>query len=522
MKKRILLIALAITMATVAGAQVKAPATTHAVLGKPKLVLAIVVDQFRYDYLLRFESEYKEGLHKLLTAGAVFTNARYQHYPTYTAVGHSTLLSGALPAVSGIIGNQWYDRKSGKTVKAAEDEATKIVGGTSGPGSSPKNLMVSTIGDELKIADASGQSKVIGMSLKDYSGIMATGRMSNAVYWFDGKAGNFVTSTYYVADLPGWAKEFNETRPADQYRGKKWLNTEMPKTAGPELNNALLNTPFGSELLEQFAEKAIKSEQLGRDDHPDLLVISFSSNDFIGHSNGPDSEQVRDISIATDKVIGKLFTFIDAEIGMSNVMVVFSSDHGVASKPEVNTARKMPGGRIPLNTTRDAVQKTLSEKYGQGDWIAGIPEDSIYLNWDLIKSKKLSYEDVVEEAATAIRILPNVFRAYTRPQLLKGYSMSDQIGNRVMNGYSSSRGADIVVLYDPYYITTPGSSTTHGSTFGYDVHVPVIFMGPWIKPGRYHSSIAVNDVAPTLAEILKVEIPSGAEGRILSEIFTSR
>jgi predicted AlkP superfamily pyrophosphatase or phosphodiesterase len=518
MKKLITIIFVLVVLEAGALPQSGIPKTVPPGSKKPTLVIAIVADQFRYDYLLRFGSEYTGGLHQLLDKGAVFTNAQYEHFPTFTSVGHAALLTGAYPSVNGIIGNQWFDRITGKTVPSAADDSVQQVGGSGGRGSSPRNLLVSTVGDEMRIA-GQGRNRVIGMSLKDYSGILMSGRMANAVYWFDSRAGNFVTSNYYLADLPQWVKDFNDKRIADSYKGKEWKGMKLPDETGPRLYGMLPATGFGSALLEEMAEAAIKEEQLGKDADTDLLVLSFSANDYVGHSYGPDSDEVRQISIDTDRVLGKLFKFVESRIGMANVLVVFTADHGVSPMPEVNTDRKMPGGRIDFSVVQNVVQKALQEKFGEGKWISGAPEEAIYLNWDLIKSRKLSEQDVASEAARAAMEVPHVFRVYTRQQLLNGSVAEDRVGRRVLNGFSWARGADLYVLVDPYYFFGGGRSTTHGSTFDYDTQVPVIFMGPGIKAGRFNESIAVNDIAPTLATILGVEIPSGSEGRVLAEIL---
>lgn len=488
------------------------------VLEKPKLVLVIVADQFRYDYLMRFREQYTEGLQRMLTRGAVFTDARYEHFPTYTSVGHAAILTGAFPSVNGIIGNTWFDRRSGKPVPSAADDSVKLVGGAGEKGASPRNLLVSTLGDEIKMA-GQGQNRVIGMSMKDYAGILATGRMADAVYWFEGASGNFVSSSYYFPDLPAWVKEFNAKRLADRYAGREWQGIQLSSEKGSALYRMLPSMPFGSELLEELAEAAIEAEQLGRDAETDLLVMSFSSNDYIGHFYGPDAAQVRSISLETDRLIGKLLRYIDAQIGLSNVTVVFTADHGVAPMPEVNAKRKMPGGRIASNVVSGAIKKRLEETYGPGEWIAATPEDAIYLNWEFIRSRKLALEEVTAEAARAAQEVPGVFRVYTRTQLSSGNGIHDRIGRRVMHGFSTSRGADLYVLLEPYYFYGTGKTTTHGSPFSYDNHVPLIIMGPGIAAGRYHQPVAINDLAPTLAAILDIETPSGSEGRILSEIF---
>jgi arylsulfatase A-like enzyme len=273
-------------------------------------------------------------------------------------------------------------------------------------------------------------------------------------------------------------------------------------------------------LIESFAERAIQAGQLGRRNVCDLLAVSFSSNDYVGHELGPDAPEVRDISIRTDRVLGKLFQFVDAQIGMQNVLVVFTADHGVAPLPEVNAQRKMPGGRMPAGIVRETVQKALTQKYGEGKWITSPSEHSLYLNRDLIREKKLDEAEVNRTAAQAALGIPHVFRVYTREQLMNGSALEDQVGRRVMNGFYVRRGADVYIMLEPYWMFAP-HGTTHGTTFSYDAHVPVTFMGPGIKAGNFYEAIAVNDIAPTLATILSIEFPSGSVGRVLSEIFTS-
>jgi len=484
---------------------------------KPKLVLAIAVDQFRYDYLLRFRSEYKQGLDRLLTRGAVFSNAYYQHFPTVTAVGHATYMSGALPSVSGIIANDWYERAEGRSVTSVSDESVKMLGGDGDGGASPRRLLVSTVGDELKMSD-SGRSRVIGLSLKDRSAILPAGHMADGAFWLDTKNGQFISSTYYFPALPAWVSVFNEEHVLDRYKGARWQGGQLPGESGPKLFQAVYASPFGNELLESLAERAIVAEKLGQRDVTDLLAISFSSNDAIGHALGPDSAEVHDISVRTDQVFGKLFQFLESKVGIENVLVIFTADHGVAPVPEVNQARKMPGGRMPPRIVRDTVQAALTKKYGEGDWISSPSEHSLYLNLDLIRQKKLDRAEVNAAAAEAARAIPHVLRVYTREQLMGGKAMEDEIGRRVMNGFYERRGADIFVLLEPYWMFS-AHGTTHGSVFDYDTHVPVIFMGPGIKAGRFDETIAVNDIAPTLATLLGIATPSGSAGRVLAEIF---
>ncbi|MFB3827446.1 MAG: alkaline phosphatase family protein [Bryobacteraceae bacterium] len=481
----------------------------------PKLVVAITVDQFRYDYLTRFRGEYKGGLARLLTSGAVFASARYEHFPTVTAIGHATFLTGATPSISGIVGNDWYDRAEGRSVTSVSDPKTKLLGG-SGAGSSPRRLLVSTVGDELKMANP-GRSRVVGASLKDRAAILPAGHMADGAYWFDGQTGNFVSSTFYFEDLPGWVKDFNAGRPADRYSGAEWLNHQLPKDP-VKLYGALPASPFGNELLEAFAERAITAEALGQRDAVDLLAVSFSSNDYIGHRWGPDSSEVREVSIHTDRLLDRFFRFLDARVGLANVLVVLTGDHGVAPTPEAQAARRMPGGRMPARIVRDTVQAALEKKYGEGQWISSASEHSLYLNLDLIRRKNLDRAEVNRLAAQAAAEIPHVFRVYTRERLLNGGALEDQVGRRVMQGFYGPRAADVFVLLEPYWIFG-AQGATHGTTFSYDAHVPIVFMGAGIRPGAYVNTVAVNDVAPTLAAILGVETPSGSVGRVLSEMF---
>jgi hypothetical protein len=361
-------------------------------------------------------------------------------------------------------------------------------------------------------------SRVIGISIKDRSAILPAGHIADGAYWFDSRTGNFVSSTYYFPELPAWVKDFNASRPADRYRGAKFCKATMPDEASPKLYGRLPDSPFGNELIEALAERAIQAERLGQRDTSDLLAVSFSSNDYVGHEFGPDSEEVHQISVMTDRLLDKFFSFIDGQVGMANVLVVLTGDHGVAPMPEVNAARHMPGGRMPARIVQDRVQAAMAAKYGAGNWIVSPSEHSLYFNLDLISQKGLDRAEVNRTAAQVILGLPHVFRVYTREQLMSGSTLEDQVARRVMNGFYVRRGADVYVLLEPYWMFG-AKGTTHGTTFSYDAHVPVIFMGPGVKPGKYYQSIAVNDIAPTLANILEVETPSGSVGRALAEML---
>jgi Type I phosphodiesterase / nucleotide pyrophosphatase len=481
---------------------------------QPKLVLAIVVDQFRYDYLTRFQADFTGGLKRLLDQGAVFTNANYDAAPTVTSVGHSTFLTGATPAISGIVSNTWWDRAEGKTVTSVSDDKTMLLGGN-GTGSSPARLLVSTIGDELKISGKGG--KVIGISLKDRSAILPSGHMADGAYWFDGRSGNFVSSTYYFAELPTWVRDFNAARPADKYAGEDWLGHKMPAT-GPPLYNAVDASPFGDELLQTLALRALAAENLGAGPKTDLLAVSYSSVDYVGHRYGPDSPEIHDMVKRIDKLIGALIEAAEARAGQGNVLVAFTADHGATPVPEVNQKRGMPGGRIAWNTYRAAVEKALTENFGAGQWIAFSADGVIYFSPDPIPGKKLDMAEVQKLAADTIRAQPHIARVYTRTQLAAGALGLDPVDLRIRNGFNSARAPDIFTVTDPYYMFS-AAGTTHGSPYGYDTHVPVIFLGSAIKAGSYAGTIGVEDIAPTLATMLAIETPGGNMGRVLTEML---
>jgi predicted AlkP superfamily pyrophosphatase or phosphodiesterase len=496
---------------------------------KPKLVIAIIVDQFRYDYTTRFRARYTAGLDKMLSQGAVFLDAHQDHFPTVTATGHTAFMSGAVPATSGIIANDWYDRASGKTITSVEDSKTTLVGVLGDrEGSSPHNLIISTLGDEIKIADR-GSSKVIGISMKDRAAILPSGRMADAAYWFDGSTGNVVSSTWYQKQLPKWASDFNAEQPALKALGAAWYPVGkdatsskplmvLPKSADKSYFSQWEETPYANEMLEDFAERVIKNEDLGHHDGTDLLTVSFSANDHLGHTVGPDALEVEDMCVRTDAVLGKLLDAAEKQVGRENLLVVLSADHGVSPVPEVNEQRKMPGGRINKEQYIGALDAALVGHFGEGKWILGTGDGGVYLNDGLIAEKKLKHSAVEDVVAAAMIQLPYVERTYTRTELLKNKAGESQIDRYMASGFFAQRSADVFAVFLPYYLYGK-SGTSHGSTFNYDSHVPLIFYGGSVKPAVYPELVGISDVAPTLAAILHVETPSGSVGHILGKLL---
>ena len=445
-----------------------------------------------------------------------------------TAVGHSTFLSGATPSVSGIIGNEWYDRESGATVTSVSDSKSKMVGGVPGAaGSSPRRLLVSTIGDELKMHGV--PSKTIGVSIKDRSAILPVGHMADGAYWYDPDSNHWVTSTYYRSELPDWVRKLNDEQTYRQFLGAKWFPFDAKDGSGTPFCSMVAGgetrfcggleaTPWGNEIIEEFAERAISNEQLGQHSGVDVLAVSFSANDYVGHAVGPDDPAVRDISIRTDRLLGKLLDYVDARVGKDNTLVVLTADHGVAPVPEINGARNMPGGRLSEARFLERVSGALIKRFGPGKWLLSSSPTMLYLNLELIQTRKLDLKDVERVAAQAASQEAHIARVYTRDELLSGQVQRDEIGRAFSLGFYGPRSGDVLVLQEPYYLFE-ATGTSHGTPYDYDSHVPLIFFGPGIQARTYLGKVATNDVAPTLAEILGIEAPSGSMGRVLSEML---
>jgi len=485
------------------------PTPVKPAVARPRLVLLIAVDQMRYDYLTRFRADFSGGFERLLKQGAVFTNAQLEHYPSVTAVGHATMLTGAPPSLSGIVGNDWYDRALKKNVTSVEDPAVQGLGGNA---ASPHRLLVSTVGDQLKMAGRG--SKVIGLSLKDRSAILSVGRMADGAYWYDTKSGSFTSSTWYFPELPGWVKDWNARRTADGFAGKSWKGGRLPAAPGKDLYDALYGSPFGNDLLESLAEAALAGEKLGTRDTTDVLTVSFSSNDSVGHTHGPDSPEVAEITKETDAAVARLLDAVDRSVGLARTLVVLTADHGVAPLPEVMAGRRMPGGRLPRQALVDPVDAALSRAFGPGKWVEGRAGSSLYLDRALIAERQLDERQVEEVAARTAEAIPHVYRAFTREQLFRGDVPRNPWTSRLLAGFHPGRSGDVEILLEPYWIGGE-SGASHGTPYSYDTHIPLVFMGAGIRTGRYDAAVALNDLAPTLATMLEVETPSGSSGRVL-------
>ncbi len=517
---------------------------------KPRLVVSIVIDQLRHDYLQRFADQFGEGgFKRFLNQGAVFANANYIHSPTVTACGHATVLSGATPALTGIIGNDWYDRELGKNVSSVSDDHKKfktLGADETKRAAAPHKLLGTSLGDEMRLA-TNGQAKVIGMSFKDRSAILPVGKRPHGAYWFDDDKGNFISSTYYFPALPAWVAKFNQDQSPSRYFGKTWnrllpaeayarstaddmpyerknkAGATFPYTITPieadkdkKTYDIFETSPFANEHLLAFAKAAIENEALGADEVADLLSISFSANDLVGHAYGPYSQEVQDMTLRTDRALADLFSYLDQRIGLANVIITLTADHGVAPVPE-HVMEFGYGGRLVAKEVSAAATNALNAKYGEAAWVKALTSGNLYLDLALIAERKLNLAEVEATAAAAIAAMPGIHAAFTHTQLAHGDVPTTYVARAVTQGFYAPRNGNVIIVAQPFFMFGEGSNTTHGSPYSYDTHVPVLFLGANVIPGTYHVASSPADIAPTLAAILHLQAPSNSVGRVLQE-----
>jgi predicted AlkP superfamily pyrophosphatase or phosphodiesterase len=500
---------------------------------KPKLVVILVIDQLRYDYLERFRPQMVEGGFKRLLSGANFVNCRYDYAVAFTCPGHASLFTGAYPNVHGVIGNEWFDASRGRKVYCVEDSDTTQVGGNTGPGYSPRNLIGSTIGDELRIASGF-QSKVIAISLKDRAAVVPGGHTANAAYWYDGESGQFVTSSYYMRKLPAWVDQFNSSQPAKTYCGKPWQALpETPQVGGKMLSQAHLdpsqpcpnpdflawlhNSPFMNAIELNFASHAVKNEGLGQGPATDLLAISLSVNDSIGHAFGPYSDEVADTTLRTDRDLADFLGQLDKTIGLDNVWIALSADHGAAPTPRFIKQHHLGLGNAVTSAVRDAVERALSQSYGPGPWVADTSSFCITLNKATREKHRAEESKVEAAAAEAAALVLGVSAAFTRAQLLTGALPRSPLGSEAANSFNIQRSGDVFLILDPYALPiAEETGSTHGAPWTYDTQVPLVLWGNAFRPGIYATACEPIDLAPTLAVALGLTQPSGAQGRPLA------
>jgi predicted AlkP superfamily pyrophosphatase or phosphodiesterase len=542
------------TLAPVAAAQ-RSPRRAAAVpvaSTKPKLVVIMMVDQFRYDFLERFSDLFGNDGFKRLMSGAFFTNANYDYVPTVTAAGHAAVHTGSVPAMNGVNGNIIIDPDTGKSVAFVNDPTTHPVTNNGVDGrvasASPRNMSGSTIGDQMRLSN-NFQSKVIALSQKDRAAILPGGHKPNGALWYSAAAGGFVSSDYYYKELPAWAKKFNETVRPDKYFNARWerslpaeayrraqpshiaeqqrpLGEDFPYTInggldkpGPKFYSQFEYTPFVCDYLESFAEAAIEGEALGADDYPDLLAVSFSAPDLVGHSYGPDSPEIVDLYARLDRTVASLLKFIDRRVGMANTLIAVTGDHGVAPIPKLMEMRGYTGEVIPGSSIEQAVNQALKARFGGDNWVVTFANDQLYLNHKLMAERKADPAEVERVAGDAALTVKGLAYYFTRTQIIEGRMPAGDLARRVTNGFYRQRAGDVWLIAKPFHFFFEGFplATTHGSPYHYDTHVPVIFYGAGVRPGRYNKECTPSDIAPTIAALLGIEPPSNSVGHVLVE-----
>jgi len=554
MKYRYRLLFTAVVIISIAGLFSQC-SSRHNATHKPKLVVGIVVDQMRWDFLYRYSDKYSaNGFKRLLNGGYSCANTHINYIPSYTGPGHSCIYTGSVPAIHGIAGNNWYDRDRNTSLYCVEDSTESRTGdGVLKGNISPRNLLVTTITDELRLA-TNFKSKVIALALKDRSSVLPGGHTSNAAYFFDGKAGNFVTSTYYMKKLPDWVTTFNDKKLPAKYLSANWstllpIEKYVESTADDNLferkfkgedhpafvhniseiakksPEIIAATPFGNSLTLDFAKAAIEGEKLGSGKATDFLAISLSSTDYIGHQFGPNSVEVEDCYLRLDKDIASFLAYLDEKVGKDNYLVFLTADHGAAHVPgflEQDDIR-IPSGRFDADTTIKLLNAALKEKFdGEKPWISSGLNMQIYLDRDQLNKGEQDKKATRKEVFTFVKGFLMKFDGVANVVDLEDVSSSSLQGNLktlVSNGYNPKRSGDFQIIYNPGWIEDePGIATTHGTAYPYDTHIPLIWYGWKVKHGEDHADVHMTDIAPTLAAMLHIQEPNGCVGKVINGV----
>ena len=507
---------------------------------RPKVIVLISVDQFPREYLDRFQSRFVEdGFKRLTSSGAVFTNAMLNHAATITGPGHAVISTGTYGHRNGIVGNAWYDRSARRNLYCVEDAQTRLLG-VPGTGRSPVNLTTGTFGDQLRMAGAF-HPRVISVAGKDRAAILMGGKLANAAYWMEDSL--FTTSTYYLEQLPEWVRAFNAAGRINAVFGQVW-DRVLPEEAYSDLGNddqpfedagkglgrtfpkkitgtdsskitgsfydALLTSPFGNELVLEFAKEAIRAEQLGQRDVTDLLCISLSSNDYVGHSYGPHSHEVMDMTLRTDRQLADFFTYLGETLGFDNCLIALTSDHGVAPVPELLQAKNPRAGaqRVDGAAAKQAAGEALTKAFGAPPkgmtWVEAMSGGNIYLHYGALQAKKVAVDAAARVVAAALNEIPTVAGAYAGADL-RSQAEENTLADLLARSYQPARSGDVVFAYQPYtFEGSGGTGSTHGSPYAYDRHIPVILAGPGIRKGLYNDAASSADIVPEYPRHVRV------------------
>ena len=517
---------------------------------KPKLVVGIVVDQMRYDYLTRFWHQFGEdGFKRLVNEGFVFKNNHFNYIPTYTGPGHASVFTGATPSSHGIISNSWFNKFEDKVVYCASDESVEPVGTESPLGKmSPHRMMSTTFADENRL-HTQMKGKTIGVALKDRGAILPAGHTANAAYWFHGRdEAKWITSTFYMNELPQWVKDFNNSGKAKTFL-KTWntlRDIDTYQESGPDENDfesgflgkktatfpydlkklaskngdyeIIKATPFGNDLTAEFAKAAIEGEALGQDEITDVLTLSFSSTDYVGHNFGVNSKEIEDTYLRLDLALADFLNYLDQKIGEGEYTIFLTADHGAVDVPSYLKTLRVPAGYFDDLQAKEMLEEFVKEEFGVESLIQNVSNSQVFLNYELLKEEEFDPIEVQQKIAHYLLQQKSISRVFTRQELETG-TYTNGIGYLVQKGYNQKRSGDVVFVLDPAYIVFPEKGTTHGTGFMYDTHVPLIFYGKGIKKGSTHERSEIPDIAPTISAFLGISFPNSATGKPLTKIL---
>ncbi|HYE55249.1 MAG TPA: alkaline phosphatase PafA [Chitinophagaceae bacterium] len=527
-----------------------AQTSSRKTIDRPRLVVGIVVDQMRWDFLYRYYDRYQVngGFRRMLDKGFSCENTFIPYAPTVTACGHTCIYTGSMPAIHGITGNAWYDRSQRRSVYCTEDTSVHTVGGAEGANGrqSPRNLLVSTICDELKLA-TNFRSKVIGIAIKDRGGILPAGHTANAAYWYDSRSGNWITSDYYMQQLPAWVQSLNNKKLPDAYYAKGWntlypINTYVQSTTDEKVYESkpfgadakgfpynfskyvgtnygiLATTPYGNSFTFDMARAAVEGEMLGRDSITDILAVSFSSPDYIGHSFGPNSIEVEDTYLRLDRELGEFFRYLDAKVGAGQYLAFLSADHGVAHIPGFMQEYKLPGKAMDEAPFMAEMAPLLKQQFGSDKLIVSSYNYQVHLDHRLIDSLKIDLKAVKKWIAAYLEKKEPIARAFDIDEVMLE-PMPQKVREMIANGYNPNRNGDVQFILKPHYIDGWNTGTTHGLWNPYDAHIPLLWYGWGVKTGKLNREVYMSDIAPTLAAMLKIQMPGGSVGNVIVEVM---
>jgi predicted AlkP superfamily pyrophosphatase or phosphodiesterase len=528
----------------------------------PRLAVGIVVDQMRYDFLLKYYEKYGSGgFKRLLEGGFNCENTHYNYAPTVTGPGHASIFAGTTPAVHGIVGNEWFSRATGKMIYCASDaDATNVGGSTDAGKMSPRRLRSANISDELRLF-SNKKSKVVGIALKDRGSILPAGHCPNAAYWFDAKTASWMTSNWYMNELPSWVVDFNKLDLPSKYVAGGWSplpETLLPGRSIADDNNyeilmkgekspvfphnlaeiavkegtgrTLMNSPFGNNLTEEFAKTAILNEKLGADEFPDLLALSFSCTDIIGHGFGPTSLEIEDTYLRLDRTLADFFTFLDEKVGKGEWVIFLSADHGAAYNSnflkdnKITTAGFFGASRAPADSLAkslfllDTLNDHLFKIFGKKKLIAGESNSNIYFNKAKIAADSLDFGQVEQVSIDFLEKLGSVLHVLTAKQL-KENEYTKMPKSLIQEGFLQGESGDLVVIFGPGMLDFGEKGTSHGTPWSYDTRVPCIFYGWQVQKGTYSGAVNITDIAPTLSIMLNIPFPAGCTGEPIAPVL---